>query len=135
MSFETHLSREMVQSERLRVTILAASFGLIAVMVADMLEDLGAEVVGPAASIAEGVALAETSGLWAAILDINIRGASVDPVAERLAARGIPFLFATGYGTQPAAWPHVPVIDKPYSIERLAALLLALAPRPESTGV
>jgi CheY-like chemotaxis protein len=116
--------------------LLVEDEGLIAVMVADMLEDLGAEVVGPAASIAEGVALAETSGLWAAILDINIRGASVDPVAERLAARGIPFLFATGYGTQPPAWPHVPVIDKPYSIERLAALLLALAaPRPESTGV
>jgi CheY-like chemotaxis protein len=116
--------------------LLVEDEGLIASMVADMLEDLGAEVVGPAASIAEGVALAETSGLSAAVLDINIRGDSIDPVAERLTARGIPFLFATGYGTQPSAWPHVPVIDKPYSIEKLAAVLLALAaPRPESTGV
>jgi CheY-like chemotaxis protein len=116
--------------------LLVEDEGLIAAMVADMLEDLGAEVVGPAASVAEGVALAETGGLWAAVLDINIRGASVDPVAERLTARGIPFLFATGYGTQPAAWPHVPVIDKPYSIEKLAAVLLALgAPRPEGAGV
>jgi CheY-like chemotaxis protein len=116
--------------------LLVEDEGLIAAMVSDMLEDLGAEVVGPAASIAQAIALAETRGLSAAVLDINIRGASIDPVAERLAARGIPFLFATGYGTQPAAWPHVPVIDKPYSIEKLAAVLLALgAPRPEGAGV
>jgi CheY-like chemotaxis protein len=102
---------------------------LIAMMVADMLADLGAIVVGPAGTIEQGLALAKAEALDAALLDINVREQRIDPVAETLRARAIPMVFATGYGQAGAdASFGAPVIDKPYTQEKLAeALVQALA--------
>ena len=71
---------------------------LIAVMVEDMLTDMGSNVIGPAATIEAALRLARSEELDAAVLDVNVRGERIDPVAEALMARGVPVLFATGYG-------------------------------------
>lgn len=99
---------------------------LIAVMVEDMLIDMGSEVVGPAATIATALELARTEELDAAVLDVNVRGERIDPVAEVLMARGIPVLFATGYGeVRLASGAPATVIDKPYTQDKLARGLAA----------
>ncbi len=94
---------------------------LIAVMVEDMLVDMGAEVVGPAATIDDAVELARNEALDAAVLDVNVRGQRIDPVADTLMARGVPVLFATGYGeVKLASGAQATVIDKPYTQDKLA---------------
>lgn len=99
---------------------------LIAVMVEDMLLDMGSEVVGPAATIEAALDLARSETLDAAVLDVNVRGQRIDPVAEELMARGVPVLFATGYGeVRLASGAPVTVIDKPYTQDKLARGLAA----------
>lgn len=111
---------------------------LIAVMVEDMLTDMGSVVVGPAASIQDALALVHTEAIDAAILDVNVRGERIDPVAEALFARGIPVLFATGYGeVRLASGAKAAVIDKPYTQEKLArglALGMGISNRDEAAG-
>ena len=100
---------------------------LIAVMVEDMLIDMGSEVVGPAATIEQALALARTQELDGAVLDVNVRGERIDAVAEALARRGVPVLFATGYGeVRLASGAAATVIDKPYTQEKLARGLAAV---------
>ena len=99
---------------------------LIAVMVEDMLIEMGAVVIGPAATIESALELARREELDAAVLDVNVRGERIDPVAEALIARGIPVLFATGYGeVRLASGVKTTVIDKPYTQEKLARGLAA----------
>ena len=111
---------------------------LIAVMVEDMLAELGSVVVGPAATIPAALALVKSEVIDAAVLDVNVRGERIDPVAEALFARGVPVLFATGYGEVRLAKAHkAAVIDKPYTQEKLARGLahsMGLAPRDEPAG-
>ena len=101
---------------------------LIAVMVEDMLMEMGSDVVGPAATIDAALALARVEEIDAAILDVNVRGERIDPVADALMARGVPVLFATGYGeVKLASGAATTVIDKPYTQEKLArGLALAM---------
>jgi two-component SAPR family response regulator len=98
---------------------------LIAAMLEDMLADLGAIVVGPAPTIAQGLLLARNEPLDAAVLDVNVRDQRIDPVADVLAGRGIPMVFATGYGQNAAvAVRGAPILDKPYTRERVETALL-----------
>jgi CheY-like chemotaxis protein len=104
---------------------------LVAAMLQEMLEECGARTVGPAYALAAACELARTAACDAAVLDVSLRGESVGPAAAILAARGIPFILATGYGGQVSEeWPSAPVVEKPYSardIERaLASLGLAV---------
>ena len=88
---------------------------LIAMTLEDMLLDLGCTLAGTAGTIAEGLVLAAETACDAAILDININGERSDPIAALLGQRGIPHIFATGYGR--AGCGHgaeAIVIDKPY---------------------
>jgi len=108
---------------------------LIAEMVVDMLVGLGATVVGPATTIEAGLALAGSETIDAAVLDINVRGKRIDPIADLLAAREIPMLFATGYGMAAGAERrNGPVIDKPYTQERLASALAHAMAMPKTVG-
>lgn len=108
---------------------------LIAVMVTDMLAGLGAIVVGPATTIEAGLTLAGSESFDAAVLDINVRGERIDPVADLLVARGIPMLFATGYGVAAVAERrNVTVIDKPYTQEKLASALAQAMGMPKAVG-
>lgn len=73
---------------------------LIALLLEDMLQDLGHAVVGPALRLEEGLRLAASAEFDLAVLDVNLGGQPSTPIARALEARGIPFLFATGYGAE-----------------------------------
>ena len=107
-----------------RVLVLEDEF-LIAVDLVQMLEDIGMCVVGPAPSIEAAEALLATQEVDVAILDLNINGRRSDPVAAILAARGIPFILATGYDDAGAASGAVAVVRKPYGQAVIASALWA----------
>lgn len=91
-------------------------------------ERSGATVLGPVGSIEEALALAEGSPrIDAAVLDINLHGEMAFPVADALRARGIPIIFATGYGaaTIPERFADAPHCEKPVEPEMIARLILA----------
>ncbi len=95
----------------------------------DILQELGWGVAAQAMRLTDAERLAETVDLPdAAILDVNIGGNPVFPVADILARRGVPILFATGYGRAglPAEWQDRPVVVKPYDREDLKAALDSL---------
>jgi CheY-like chemotaxis protein len=96
---------------------------LIAMLLEDMLVDIGCIVVGPAPSVAMATALIETEGqtLDGALLDINLRGELVYPVADALAERGVPFVFVSGYASHgiDARYAAVPALAKPVSLATL----------------
>lgn len=97
---------------------------MIAFALEDLLTDLGCEVVGPVFRVRDAMQLAREAVIDGAILDVNIAGEEVFPVADILEARGIPFIFTTGYGTaglRPSDLGH-PVLQKPYPVERLLHL-------------
>ncbi|RVT95795.1 response regulator [Rhodovarius crocodyli] len=90
------------------------------------LESEGAEILGPVASVDEALAFIEEGGLDAAVLDVNLESdGSAYPVAEALRARGIPFVFATGYDLKSirADFDAVPHIAKPFEHARLIGTL------------
>lgn len=95
---------------------------IIGMMATDMLEDLGAIVVGPAMNVAQGVTMAESEQADAALVDINLDGARSDPIVEVLTRRGIPIIFTTGYGRAAESEGQM-VLEKPYTAEALARAL------------
>ena len=104
---------------------------LVAMLIEDMLDEIGYSLAGHASSVTEGVNLAQRVDAEVCILDVNIAGVSVFPIAEVLAARGIPFLFSTGYGAAgiPPRWAGYTVISKPFDISTMAQALQALVER------
>jgi DNA-binding response OmpR family regulator len=106
---------------------------LVSMLIEDELRDAGATVLGPARSVADALRLVESAaangGISVAVLDINLDGRHVAPVADRLAALRVPFLFATGYGDGCDTGGHgaAPTLHKPFAVERLVAAVAALA--------
>ena len=100
---------------------------LTAAALARSREGRGAEVVGPAGSVRAALALVEAAGgrLDGAVLDINLRKERAYPVADALAARGVPFVFVTGYDARavPDAYAGVPRCEKPVSPALLSRTL------------
>ena len=99
---------------------------LVAMLIEAMLEDAGCDVVGPASRVGEALELlADHAAIDLALLDVNVAGEAVFPVAEALAARNIPFVFSTGYGEGglPDAWRGRPVVQKPFTEESLRKTL------------
>ena len=94
---------------------------LIAMIIEDAVQDSGGEIVGPAATLERALKLAEEEEFDAAILDVTIRGGKVYPVAELLLARGIPFVFASGYGdwALPEELRDKPRLTKPFTAAAL----------------
>jgi CheY-like chemotaxis protein len=91
---------------------------LVALMVEDLLTDFGCQISGSFGAVDEALAyLSDTAAppaLDGAVLDVNIGGTMVFPVAERLRAAGIPFVFATGYGALPRkGFEDIVVLNKP----------------------
>jgi CheY-like chemotaxis protein len=107
---------------------------VIAMEAENQLRGEGATVIGPAASVDEALRLVEVAtavdgGIDAAVLDVKLGDGTVRPVADRLAALGVPFVYATGYGVvSDAAGAHAaaPVLHKPFEPEELVAALHGL---------
>lgn len=98
----------------------------IALMIEDMLTDLGHKVVGLALRFTQAVNLAKDAQIDFAILDVNLNGQNSFPVAELLEARGIPFVFATGYGSAGVETSYRGrdlVIKKPFDLKDLTRAL------------
>ena len=92
---------------------------------ADLLEELGCEVLGPAPNMAAARQLIEEGQFDAALMDVHIRGERVFNLCETLAARGVPFVLTSGYAdwTMPEKWQDRPRLQKPYGIEDVRAAL------------
>ena len=111
---------------------------LVAMAIESLLTDLGCLVVGSAASVSGGLAIADDDAvqLDAAVLDVNLDGEKVYPLAQRLTALGIPFIFSTAYAASSIdpEFSDVPLLAKPYESPMLAATLqTALAARGGSS--
>jgi CheY-like chemotaxis protein len=98
---------------------------MIRMLLADMLGELGYTVTAEAGRIDEALNAVKTGGFDVAILDVNLNGDNTAPIAEALAARGVPFVFATGYGEQglPEAFRDRPTLKKPFQMDGLNQLL------------
>ncbi len=108
-----------------RVLIVEDEF-LVALGLQDNLMSLGCVVVGPAGSLADAMNLAETETVDAAILDVNLRGELVFPVADVLADRGVPMIFCSGHmgiGRFPERFSDCTRVPKPYTSAIMAAAL------------
>lgn len=102
---------------------------LVAMLIEDLLTDLGHTVVAAVGRIDRALHFAETMEIDLAVLDVNLHGERTYPVAEKLAARGIPILFATGYGQAglDAAWQNRPVLQKPFQPDDLRRAIESIA--------
>lgn len=125
----------MAGCERRRILVVEDE-GLIALMIEDMLLDLGYEVAGPAATLDEAMVLIRAQPpIHAAVLDLNICGEPVFPVVDALRARGVPVIMTTGYGDDRlrADDRHGPVLHKPFvEAELIAALARAFGEGSET---
>ncbi|USQ95037.1 response regulator [Caulobacter sp. RL271] len=101
---------------------------LVSMLVEDMLTDLGCAIVGPAAEIEEALRLANSADIDAALLDVNLGGRPIFPVADALKARGVPFAFASGYGEAGLTEDHrgATVLQKPFREADLRRVLEGL---------
>jgi CheY-like chemotaxis protein len=102
---------------------------LVAMLLEDIIADLGGVVVGPASRIPQALELVQDTAIEmaAAILDVNLGGAGVFPVAEALKKRNVPFIFATGYGQGglPEDWRNHPTLQKPFNQDQVTEALVA----------
>lgn len=98
---------------------------LIRMLVEDMLADLGYAVAAAVGTMAEASELAATGDFSAAILDVNLDGNEIFPVADILSGRGVPFVFVTGYGERslPEPYRDRPALQKPFQADQLGAAL------------
>lgn len=99
---------------------------LLAMLFEDVLTDLGYRTI-MAARVAKALQLAATASIDGAILDVNVAGETVYPVAEELSRRGVPFVFATGYGAPGlrADYQNRPILSRPFRTEALKRILAA----------
>jgi CheY-like chemotaxis protein len=95
---------------------------MIRMLLQDMLTDLGHAIAAETGRIDEAVALARKGEFDVAILDVNLNGQPVTPVVEVLVERGVPFVFATGYGQRgvPEPYRQTPTLQKPFQADALA---------------
>jgi CheY-like chemotaxis protein len=98
---------------------------VVAPFTADVLGELGYEVVGPAPNMAAARDLVDGEEFDAAVMDIHIRGERVFSLCEVLAAKGIPFVLTSGYADWqiPDRWQDAPRLQKPYTIDQVQSAL------------
>jgi CheY-like chemotaxis protein len=101
----------------------------IASEIASEVRRLGGRVVGPSGSVARAAALLAGQRVDLGLLDVNLEGELVFPIAEALVERGIPFIFLTGYdeANLPEGWRDRPLLEKPVSARALSEALSRVA--------
>jgi DNA-binding NtrC family response regulator len=104
---------------------------MIRMLLEGMLDDLGHTVAGEAGAIDEALVLAKDAEFDIALLDVNLNGRPITPVVEILIKRGLPFVFASGYGQGgvPEAYRGSPTLQKPFQVEALAEAIEAASRR------
>ena len=100
---------------------------MVAMMIEDMLEDLGHQVIATSGRMADASKLVSNASADLAILDVNLNGEETYPLADSLAAREIPFIFATGYGSSglPEQYRDRPALQKPFQLDALGKTIEA----------
>jgi CheY-like chemotaxis protein len=100
---------------------------LIAMMLEDFLEAMGHTIRGTCGTVEEALAAAEQGGFDLAILDVNLKGESVWPVAAALRNKGTPFVLASGGHVEPPPpeFKNAPMIEKPFTIDRVTPIIEA----------
>jgi CheY-like chemotaxis protein len=98
---------------------------LIAMMLEDFLDSLGHTVAATCDTVSDALARVGQGGFDVAIIDVNLNGERVWPVADRLAAQGVPYILATGGHIEPPPPEHagVPVLSKPFTLDAIAPAL------------
>jgi CheY-like chemotaxis protein len=112
-----------------RRVLIAEDEAFVAMALQEKFAAAGAEIVGPAATLAEASAAADTDVLDAAVLDIDLAGLDVFPAADKLRSRGVPFVFQTGHGQRQELkldYPEVLVFKKPVRASDLIAAVSEL---------
>ena len=112
--------------------LLVEDEACLAMMLQDLLEDAGYRVL-KAARVAAALNMAEAEDIDAAILDVNVAGSEVFPVADALRRRGVPFMFASGYGDRgvPGEFRPYPMLQKPYDPAALSRMLENVLTAPD----
>lgn len=111
-----------------RILVVEDEF-IVAAMLCDVLEDAGAQPLGPVGRVEDALEIIANEAIDAAVLDWNLHGHSGMPLAEALRAGNIPFVIATGYGTVEEAFANQPILGKPYVPEILIEHLTRLLAR------
>src|SRR5215831_5767559 len=111
--------------EGVRVLVVEDEY-LVAILIQEMLESAGCVVSGPIPRLPEALDAVDHDGYDAAVLDVNLAGERINPVADALSERNVPFLFVTGYGANglPSEYAERPHVCKPF---RMAELIGALS--------
>jgi CheY-like chemotaxis protein len=104
-----------------RKVLIVEDEAMVMMLIEDYLEELGHDVVARASRVDEAMQLARTSDIDLAVLDLNLGGESSTPIAGILRTRGIPFIFASGYGSDAdlGEYRDVPLVGKPFEIRGL----------------
>jgi CheY-like chemotaxis protein len=125
------MSSEAKTSASKRVLIVEDEL-MIRMLLEGMLTDLGHTVAAEAGSIEEAMTLAKEAEFDIAVLDVNLNGQPITPVVEVLVQRGLPFVFASGYGQRgvPEQYRSSPTLQKPFQVDALAQAIDAAAPKP-----
>lgn len=101
---------------------------LVAMLLEDMIADIGGIVVGQASRVGRALEVVRdpATQIDLALLDVNLGGEEVFPVAAALEERGVPFAFSTGYGNAglPELWRSRPTLQKPFTQEQVSAVLV-----------
>ncbi|HEX5182980.1 MAG TPA: response regulator [Allosphingosinicella sp.] len=108
-----------------RSVLIVEDEPLISMMLEDFLDSLGHTVSGTCDNVADALGRVEQGGFDVAIIDVNLNGQQVWPVADRLVAKGIPYVLATGGHIEPppAAHARAPVLSKPYTLDAIEPVL------------
>ena len=108
-----------------RTVLIVEDEPLIAMMLEDFLDSLGHKVAGTVDSVADALARIEGGGFDVAIVDVHLKGEQIWPVADKLAAAGIPFVLATGGHIDPPPPEHAgaPLLAKPFTLDAIEPVL------------
>jgi CheY-like chemotaxis protein len=126
--------RKVVAGNRL---LLVEDEALTGMMMSDMLTELGFHVIGPFGRVADAMAAVGREDFHAAVLDVNLDGEMVYPVADAVVARGVPFVFVTGYGAEGVdrRFAQVLVLQKPIEKQMLQNIFLDGGPRASTAAI
>jgi CheY-like chemotaxis protein len=125
---ESNMNMPAPEAAPARRVLVVEDEMLIGMLLEDMLVDMGYEVVGIIPRVNDALAAAQREAFDFAILDVHLNGQAVFPVADLLVERGIPFVFATGYGERglPDQYRNRPILQKPFAKDDLEKTLTVL---------